>query len=324
MQRLIVFILLLGYAGKGSIQAQDISFSQPNAMPLYMNPGFAGSKGGVRLIAGGHLQWMNQMGGYSASYFSYDQYLRCLRGGLGLEAYSVVESGGAMGSDFIRMSYSPTISVGKRKDDSTRQVVIKPGVYVGIGNHYNRWDKFSWGDMIAPAYGFIYSTNEVENKNNVQFPDFGTGILVYGKQFYGGVSLAHITEPEMGFLFTGTPLPIRTIVQGGYCLQGQEWLGKFTLSPSIIYENQSGWNMLNVTITGTRGMFIGGISGRSVGAVCLMGGVQYKFLKAGYSWAMLTSKDGSSFGSTHELTLGFNFANRKDKKKIRTLDFPAL
>ncbi len=50
-------------------------------------------------------------------------------------------------------------------------------------------------------------------------------------------------------------------------------------------------------------------------------GFNSKVINLGYSYEVNRRSTGKYFGATHEVTMGLNFAFRKEKKKIRTLDF---
>src|SRR4051812_4112029 len=112
--------------------SQDAILSQYNAFPLYTNMAMAGSKGGPRISTGTRLQWLNVNGGYKTYYFSYDQYSRDICSGFGLQYYRNDEGSGMMSNEFVHLVYSPTISVGKRGEDSLRPVVIKPAFNFGM------------------------------------------------------------------------------------------------------------------------------------------------------------------------------------------------
>lgn len=321
--KLCKFITSLLLFSSSNLFSQDVVLSQPNSFPLYTNPAMAGSDGGIRIIRATRLQWLNQDGGYVTNYFSYDQYSRDIRSGFGYESYNMNESNGMLRSWSAKISFSPSICVGKRLDDSLRQIVIKPAISLGYVATYQNWGQVSFGDQIDPTLGFIYNTMEIKNKIWVIAPDLGAGALVYGKKFCAGFSLSHLTQPDMSFISASSPLLMRMILHGGYLLnfKGME---NFTLCPSFVYQRQAGIQTTDITMTGTYRMFILGISERFGRAVVFMAGFQYRFFKIGYSYDLATTKAARAFGATHEIALGFNFANRKSHKKIRTLDFPAL
>ena len=284
----------------------------------------AGSQGCLRIVTGTRLQWLNADGGYKTYYLSYDQYSRNLRSGFGIEYYRNDESNGMMTSDFVHFSFSPTISIGKRLNDSLRAFVIKPAISVGVVDYSINWSKVTFADMIDSRYGFIYNTNEILNIQSVSAPDFGAGMLMYGKNFFGGFYYHHFTQPDLGFLYANSPLPSRLVIHGGYLLKGYKWLGDFVLTPSFIYEQQENMKMMDITLTAKYKYYILGISERFGSAVVFMTGFDCKFIKVGYAYDLNTTAAGRALGSTNEIMLGFHFACRKKYKKIRTLDFPAM
>jgi len=233
-------------------------------------------------------------------------------------------------SDFFHFSFSPSICIGKRGDDSLRQVVIKPAFSFGTFSCRFDWSKYNFGDMIDPTYGYIFNTMESKNRETITAPDFGTGIFAYGENFFAGLYFQHITQPEMSILSTGSPLHTKMTLYGGYLIEGYKWLGGFSLIPSFIYEHQGlsdpkeGMHRTDITLTAKYKKFRLGVGGRLGSSLVFSGGFEYKFFKLGYSYDMNATHVAGATGSTHEIVVGFNFACRKAHKKIRTLDFPAL
>ena len=286
----------------------------------------AGSAGCCRGISGLRLQWLNFDGGYKTYYSSFDVYSRDLRSGIGIEQVRNDEGNGMITNDHFQFTISPAFSFGWLDSvTSQRQVVVKPAIGIGIVQYAFDWSKYTWGDQIDPIYGFLYTTNETKNKEKSIRPDFGGGIFTYGEKFYGGVYIHHLFQPPIGVLYSGIPLYARAVLNGGYLLKG-DWLGKFELIPSFIFEEDHIYRNRNIkrielTLTAKYDKFMLGISERYQSAFVCMAGFKYDFFKIGYAYDINTTDVRKAVGSTHELFLGFNFACRKEFKKIRTLDF---
>ena len=300
--------------------AQDAYFSQYNSFPLHLDKALAGSAGGPRIVAGTRLQWLNFDGGYRTNYFSYDQYSRHIKSGFGVEYYHGDESNGLIKNNFIYLTFSPTISLGKRLDDSLKQFVIKPAVNVGYLNYSVDFSRLSFGDNIDPGYGFIYNSSEIQNAKTVAAPDFGAGLAVYGKTFFAGFYYHHILQPELAFLFEGSFLFSRIVFHGGYLLN-KKWLGKFTLVPSFVYEIQGSSTRTEISLSAKYKKYIFGMSEHFTSSVVFMAGFEHQFLTIRYAYDLNTTRISKIVGPTHEILLGFKFARREKLKKIRTLQF---
>ncbi|MBI3500172.1 MAG: PorP/SprF family type IX secretion system membrane protein [Bacteroidetes bacterium] len=301
--------------------SQDTYFSQYNSFPLQLDKSLAGSAGCSRALAGTRLQWLNFDGGYITRYFSYDQYSRHICGGLGLDYSHSDESNGVIKNDFVYLTYSPSISIGKRdSSDSLRPVVIKPAFNGGYVRHWFDYSQLTFGDEIDPYYGFIYGTRETQNQYIVNALDFGAGLSVYGKTFVAGFYAHHITQPDLAFVYGNGPLYMRKVFHASYLLKCK-WLGKFTLVPSCVYEAQGNVRRTELSLSAKYDKYILGISRRFASSVVFMAGVEYKFLKVGYAYDLNTTPISKIVGATHEILLCSRFACREKKKRIRTLKF---
>ena len=59
------------------------------------------------------------------------------------------------------------------------------------------WEKLTFGDQIDPKTGFVNITRETEpGKLSKGYLDFSTGIIGYSENFYAGVAISHLTQPE--------------------------------------------------------------------------------------------------------------------------------
>lgn len=298
---------------------QDVIMSQYNSFPLYENMAAAGSKGCPRVNMGSRLQWLNINGGYRTSYFSYDQYCRQLRSGLGLQYCANDEMNGWLQNEAVHLVLSPHFVVG-RDTDSLEKVVIKPAIDFGyLHSHIDT--NLTYGDYIDPVYGFIYNTQEGRMISDIRATDFGTGMLVYGKKFYGGIYFHHLTSVSNSSDYDLVPVYTRITLQGGYVIRDTAMLGNFSLLPSFLYERQSGSQRFDVTLATRYRKFSLGASYRFSNSTVLLLGFHHQVFQLGYSYEVNRLSNGRYFGTTHEIHVGLNFIFGNKLKKIRTLDF---
>ena len=79
-------------------------------------------------------------------------------------------------------------------------------------------NRFTFGDMIDPRYGFNYPVMSAGIPSSGKtFFDMGTGLLVYTKSVYAGFSLAHLLTPEISFIrpHAGSTLPLKYSYNAG-------------------------------------------------------------------------------------------------------------
>ena len=86
--RILISVAVLMSTVKDS-RAQDPHFSQFYAAQLYLNPAFAGSSAGSRLMANYRHQWAGIPGAFVTYAFSYDHNFSRLNSGLGLFLFRI-------------------------------------------------------------------------------------------------------------------------------------------------------------------------------------------------------------------------------------------
>jgi hypothetical protein len=82
--KILVIFGVLFCAGK--LHAQDPTFTQFYANPIYLNPAFAGSNGCPRYNVNFRNEWPSLTNNYITSSASYDQYFKNISGGFGVLA----------------------------------------------------------------------------------------------------------------------------------------------------------------------------------------------------------------------------------------------
>ena len=84
MKKLVILFALISLSE--TVLAQDPTFTQFYANPLYLNPAFAGSHGCPRFALNYRNEWPNLSGNYVTYSASYDQYFKNISGGFGVLA----------------------------------------------------------------------------------------------------------------------------------------------------------------------------------------------------------------------------------------------
>jgi type IX secretion system PorP/SprF family membrane protein len=303
-------------------QAQDPSFTQFYANPIYLNPALAGSTGCPRIVSNYRNQWPQLTGNYITSAVAYDSYVKSVSGGLGVIAMHDMQGQTTIQTSMIGGVYSYNLKV-------NRKFSIMIGARAAYFQKFLDWDKLTFGDMIDPRRGFIYQTGDVPRGNGRRgFFDVSAGAVGFGKNYYFGIAAHHLNRPDESMILGTSRLPMRITGHAGAEIKlGQR--GRYTnttsILPNIIYQYQNGFQELNIGTCIKYGDFTVGAWYRNRDAFILLFGASFDKFKIGYSYDLTVSKLGNGIsGGSHEVSLGMNLKCRKKAKNFRKISCPSF
>jgi len=334
LKRLLLCVLV---AVSAVAYAQDPQFTQFYANPIYLNPAFAGSNRCARVNINYRNQWPALKETYITTSASYDQHFDGLNGGLGLMVLNDQAGEGTIKTTNISGAYSYQLNV-------NRKMSMRFGLQGTYVQKSLDFDKLTFGDMIDPRYGFVYETQETRPKESRSFMDFSGGVLAYSSKVYGGLAVHHLTEPDEAFIVKGSSkLPMKVTAHMGAMLPVGESGGGYRgsvnrdegtfISPNILYQQQAGFNQLNLGMYILHSPIVGGLWYRgnfgkdkflSSDSFIALVGVQKGIFKFGYSYDVTVSALSNSTGGSHEVSLGLNFECRPKKKRFRAISCPSF
>ena len=310
-----------------TLSAQSPQFSQFYANQVYLNPAFTGNTEINRIAANYRNQWAGLPQAFNSFSVAYDHNLAQFNTGLGLIA--VHDQAGAGG-----LSYTNFSALGAYKFQVMEEIWISAGMSFGFSIRSADASKYVFGDELITGG----ETKTTLNQNNT-FGDLGTGVLIYGLKFWGGLSMMHLNRPDESLVFGQTNrMPIQWSIHGGYNFALEE-TDKGEVTKSIIptanikFSRKAG--QLDLGAYYQRKKFIMGLwyrgllvlkkndDGRpSQDALVVMLGVQSKSMRIGYSYDITTSRFGvqDSYGS-HELSIVYEWPTKQRKKKKRKKNF---
>ncbi len=199
-------IVLMSFAF--STKAQHAYFSSLNQNLLSVNPAFAGTNKQLRVQAITGTTGMPKYGGRDVqSYYAGIDCLAKKYSGFGL-SFSTSTYGEVLKRTQADFSYSLHFTAkNKIKIVHAYQVSYFEYKYdqtkLNFGEYkLNPHDAFAWGPEVPRV---IYKRNA----------DFSTGLLVYGKKFYAGITLLSLTQPDEGVIGV-SKRPLTQIYQGRY------------------------------------------------------------------------------------------------------------
>jgi type IX secretion system PorP/SprF family membrane protein len=327
-----------------TLKAQDAHFSQFYANPLYLNPAYAGSIVCPRIVTSFRHQWPVLSGKYTTYAASYDQHIDAISGGIGVLFVGDRAGSGTISTNAISLIYS-------FKADLTRNVAMRIALQATYQQKSVDFSHALFGDMIDPKFGFVYQTKETLNKYSKGVFDFSTGIIFYSDKFYGGVAVNHFTQPRESFYDnTGqeTRLPMKISGNFGAVLdikqqrRREKNIGDMSVSPNLVFQYQrnlslgESYSYLNVGLYYTcypmivgawfrQGLLRKGKYANRPDALVLLAGIEYSFLKIGYSYdfTIPSMKAGkASTGGAHEITAQFHLPCPVKARRVRHINCP--
>lgn len=313
MKRLLLIALIFSYT---VASAQDPIFSQFYAMPLQLNPGFAGSANAPRAGVIYRNQWTGFGNAYRTYAAYYEQSLDKLNSGIGFYA----EGDNAGDGIFKTSKFSATYAYRLKVND---ELAIKLGVDGGLRQNKLDWLKLTFPDQIDPFNGITFDSEEIQpDATNSTVLDFSTGLLLLSEKFYLGFALNHLNTPNESLLLANDNLyqglPLRYSFHGG-----TEWVVKAGnkarpssfISPNFLFVSQGPYKQLNLGAYASFGAIYTGAwfrhTFRNADAVILLAGFKTGIMKIGISYDLTVSGLANHAGGTYELSMGLLFFKEK-------------
>jgi type IX secretion system PorP/SprF family membrane protein len=325
MRRLfIIGIGLIAAFAFNGLKAQDAQFTQFNASPLFVNPGYTGTTPQQRFTLVSRLQWPNLPVGLNAHVVSYDLSVPNLNSGFG--AYIYTEQGGSIGwrQTTANLSYSYALTIFDKW-------VIRPGLQFGYGLQNINLGDFS-GDGRDPDNS-LPDESLASISGSRGFFNFAGGLLLYNKQAWLGFAVYNLSEPNVALNDNNVQeLPRRFHLHGGFkfpLYRGVRRVSRIpTLAPSFLYKSQGEFSQLDLGVNFEYNPIQVGIWYRGVpffgenistqDAVAMLLGIRFQKLEVGYSYDFTISSLGAQSGGAHELSLVFQFQYERAPKPKRS------
>ena len=187
------------------VRSQDPHLTQFYASPVYLNPSFAGANVCSRTSLTYRDQWPGINTAFKTFVFSVDHSVLQYNLGLGLLISSDIAGSG----DLRTTTINPIVSYGVK---ISRKMAIRFGVQPGVGFKSINYDKLVFGDQLVRGGGV--ATVESLPKNKVYF-DVGAGALLYSETFWAGLSINHLTGPNVSLIGYEEMRPLKISFHGG-------------------------------------------------------------------------------------------------------------
>jgi len=324
---ILIFLLVSSYE---QLKAQDITYSQFYANPLYLNPAMAGTEYCPRINVNYRNQWPSLPKAFVSYGASYDQYVEFLHGGIGLIVN--YDQSGQAGINHLSVNamYAYKLNV-------SDAVSTNFAIQAGYAQRSTNWDDYVFSSQIDGNGTILPPGPQPANfTDNIGYVDFGAGILVgIDEKYYIGGAAYHLTQPDISFLNESNNLLNMKITaqagamfeldHGGYYRSGP---GGLSVSPNILYQQQGDFKHLNLGAYMSVASFSAGLWYRHAfenpDAVILSLGIAYDKLRFGYSYDFTISQLSLASGGAHELSLAWIFSCSEKSKRPRAIKCPSF
>jgi type IX secretion system PorP/SprF family membrane protein len=324
--KLFIITILAFFSFMQMGYTQDPEFSQFYANPLYLNPALAGATICPRTIANFRDQWPSLGGAYVTYNAGYDQYIDAIHGGVGLLVTEDRTGGGNLNTTEISLIYAYKFNISSK-------LSAAGALQVGYYQRHLDYSNLVFEDMIDPRLGVTLPTKEsAPTTPTVSAPDFSAGVMLgYNENIYGGIAVAHLTQPKFGFYSSNSaPLDMKITVNGGFVINLKEGgMGEdreFSISPNILYQQQFKFHQLNIgTYLNIEPLILGlwfRHNFENADAIIPLVGVHYKSFRFGFSYDATISKLKGATGGAYEASASWQFPCVEKRRHIRAIKCP--
>ncbi len=301
--------------------AQDPTFTQFYANPLYLNPAFAGSHGCPRVNLNYRNEWPSLSSNYVTYSASYDSYFKVISGGLGLLATHDQQGKGTINTSNVGLIYSFHLKF-------SRKFSMMFGAKAAWTQKFLDFNKLTFGDMIDERKGFIFQTGDIIKNGSRGFFDASAGVVGFSKRFFFGLATHHLNTPNESMIQGESKLPIRYTAHAGADIEignKSRFATRTSIMPNVIFQYQRGFMEMNIGTYIKYGNFQAGAWFRNRDAFILTVGINTGTLRVGYSYDVTVSKlNNGTSGGSHEVSLGLNLKCKDKKVAFKTLSCPSF
>jgi len=211
LKTLFGIFLCIACLGIPGSYGQDVSFSQYYANPLYLNPAFAGTIGATRVALQYRDQWHQFKDAYTSYTAAIDMPVDKLQGGLGFYVLNDAQANHVLNNFQLNGAYSVKIRV-------NRDYYFHGGIQVGYAENSLKTGDLIFADNLENNGGTPGTSAETFTDTKTSYLDYAFGMLLYSQYVFGGISVHHLTEPDLSFSDDNpydSRLPRKYTVHGG-------------------------------------------------------------------------------------------------------------
>lgn len=301
---------------------QAPQFSQFYAAPTYLNPAFAGETAQHRASLNFRHQWPNIPGAFTSYNFAYDYNFEAIKSGLGLLITRDNAGSGALRYTNVSGLYSYHIKL-------ANDIRINPALQIGLTTRDLDINRLVFADQLISGNLQSNSNSALYGYQNTKYFDIASGLLIYNKSFWGGISLHHLNEPNQSLLGVESKLPMKFSAHGGYRFKlynvySTKW--NRSILAAFNYKAQDKFDQLDVGFYFEQSPLILGFWYRGIpvlksyqagysnnDAFTFLVGIVADNWRFGYSFDSTISPLIYKTGGAHEISIVYEIADKKTK-----------
>ncbi|MBC6993624.1 PorP/SprF family type IX secretion system membrane protein [Neolewinella lacunae] len=324
-RRSLFTLLLLALAVPAA--AQDAVFSQFYAAPLRLNPALVGIGSAPRLSLNYRAQHTAYPSAFTTMAAAYEQPIEGTNSSFGVRLLSDRQLEGVYQNTEAAIVYGYDVQF-------NRDLHARIGLAAGILSTALDFQRLTFGDVLDPVVGANGATMEALASASKTSADLGVGVVLYGKQYYGGVSFEHLNRPDESLIELNDNLyagrPQRMTITGGAQFDVKRYSNPRRpsyITPNFLYTSQAQFRQLNLgTYFGYGPLAIGGWYRHAFGnADGFIAAVAFRqdVLKVGFSYDAVVSQLRTvpgGLGATFEVSLTIDMAGSRELQRKRNAD----
>jgi type IX secretion system PorP/SprF family membrane protein len=314
------------------LPAQDIQFSQFYAVPVFLNPAYAGGAQISKLSFQQRVQWPGLSARFLTSMLAFDTYFHKYKSGFAVYVLKDYQGYQRISCSEIQFQYSYSLPL-------TDKLTLRSGLQLGIGSRSINYEHLNFPDQYNDR-GYIGNTGENFSGDRLVNPDVGAGFLINSRKFWAGISSHHMNRPDISF-DGKSRLPAKFSVAAGYMVFVKDLdedpysHQNVVVIPTVHYKSQGKSDQLDIGTYLNYEYFVCGIWYRGIPvkkysrklhnneSIVIVAGFKYDKFKFGYSYDFIFSRlvPARPLGA-HELSLIYSFKNDKVRKLRKRLPCP--
>ncbi len=204
MKKLFNIFIFLSCVTK--LFAQDPQFTQFYANPLFLNPAFTGLTYEHRFAATYRNQWPGIKKTYTSYMASYDYNASDLNSGIGVFALQDVAGTSNFVSTQGGLNFAYRVKTGKASE-------ARGGVMLSFNQKKIDDTRLIFNDQFITGSS---RSLDILEQNKITYFDMGVGALFNSRNYWGGMAVKHINQPNVSMTGNIEVLPIFFTMHGGY------------------------------------------------------------------------------------------------------------
>lgn len=293
MKKLYIAFLFALLAA-GCYAQNEFTLSEQLFSRLNINPASTGNSQNINLFNTNRLQWAGFEGAPTTTLLNVHSYLKNITSGIG-GSFSYDKLGIANSTVNAKLAYSYQV-------DLSSKALLAFGASAGV---YSR--------SFSPA-NHIVDPGDIDIPNDTTYtrPDFGFGVELSTPYVMIGGSILHLGQAAATMSTMNNIQSYFAYARGKFPVSND-----IMITPSILYMNAGQTNKIEINATAFyQGKYWAGIGYRSLSAMSIMLGMEWEWLRVGYSYELGMGKVFDLNNNTHELMLSVVIPTKtKGKKK---------